>query len=118
MPAVVTLTADVIANMSSLLSFRIVNEAGVGFQPPAVTLTLYEKWTRTILNGRDAVDVLSSVDASGNVSFKLTPADNALLVPDDLRQIEIHCALFEWQFNTTDKNSLTVEFTVKGLPYA
>jgi hypothetical protein len=119
MAAIIEMSDPIVANKSSLLTMQLVKEDGTGFMPEVVTLTLYEKYTRTILNGKDAVDILSSADASGNLSLGLTPLDNALLNPTDTRQTEVHVALIEWEWNTgANKGEIEIEFVVKGRPYA
>lgn len=66
-----------------------------------LTLTLYDKVTGTVLNGRTAQDVLNAnnvtVDSAGRLIWTLQPADTAIVTP--AKELETHVALFEftWQ---------------------
>jgi len=66
-----------------------------------LTLTLWDKLTGTVINSRNAQNVLNTngvtVDASGNLVWTMTPADNALTGTTLTNgQIEEHLAEFIW----------------------
>jgi len=81
-----------------------------------LTLTLYDKRSKTILNSRDHQSILNAnggtVDASGNGELVLADADNALVSQG--RSSEMHVALIEWTWAGGTKSGrheivLTVE---------
>jgi hypothetical protein len=91
----------ILSGTTPQLSFQIVNESGDGFVPDVVTMSVYDVTypasdrcsttggtltfpdtaTHTIINGRNDVDVLSSVDGSGNLAVTLLEADTLVTVP-------------------------------------
>lgn len=86
-------------------------ESGEGFQPQTLTLTLWDAKTGSIINNRDGVDVLSSVNAQGHVQFWLTPQD--MVVHDQTKTTEVRCALFAWTWQGGERNdALEVKFTI------
>lgn len=71
-----------------------------------LTLTLYVLgFPSQIVNSRDAQNVLNAngvtVDASGNLVWTMTPADNAII--DVTNDVETHIALFQWTWNAGAK---------------
>ena len=101
----------VVEGTTCRLTGTVTREDGeTGFKPDTLTLTLYEKVSGTVLNSRDASDVLSSCDVNGSLTLELTPADNALLVSSAPR--EKHRALLVWTWATGRKGAFTIEFTV------
>jgi len=95
----------------------IQDELGVaipGANLTTLTLTLYNSTTEAVLNLRNASDILGvnggSVDASGNFTLTLTPADNALL---GTGRSEKHIALIVWTYNSGNSTGrFEVIFTV------
>jgi len=89
-------------------SVTLKDENGVaipGASLTTCTLTLVDKgpvgaprhaWPKTIVNGRDDVDVKANVNGSGLLTFTFTPDDNRIL--DDRLDTEVHGALFEWTY--------------------
>lgn len=65
-----------------------------------LTLTLYDKASGEIINGRQAQDALNangvSVDESGNVEWIITPDDTPVVGTPRPGLVETHIALFEW----------------------
>lgn len=107
------LTDRVAENSTSRLTATLVDLDAVGFKPDAVTLLLYDLDSRAVINSKDRVSVLSSVDANGNVSLELTPADNAIV---GSRWLEKHVALFEWSWSSgTRQGKHEIVFTVRNL---
>jgi hypothetical protein len=101
----------VLEGTTSRLTGLITREDGVtGFKPDTITLTLYDKATGTVINGRDAADVSAAVDVSGNLSLELTPADNAIV--SSSKGWEVHRALIEWAWAPAREGAFTVEFKV------
>jgi hypothetical protein len=73
-----------------------------------LTLTLYDAVTESILNSRNAQDILdaneSSVDADCNVTIELDAADNDVVDSSkDTGDRELHVAMVTWTWN--DGNS-------------
>jgi len=99
-----------------LLEFQILDEADppVGFQPDAIYLTLYSVRTGDIINGRDAVDIISSCDASGNVSFRFTSADLAVIEGQTMpgTNIQLRRALIRWTWGPAFQQTHEFEFAV------
>jgi hypothetical protein len=66
----------------------------------ALTATIYDEKSGTILNERDHESILGtnggSVDAAGVLTFELDPEDNAIV--DDSRATELHIVLLEWEY--------------------
>lgn len=83
-----------------------------------LTLTLYDKATGTIINNRNAQNVLNvngvTVDGSGNLVWVMTPDDNAILTAAS--KVEKHIALFQWTWDSgakAGKHEVTIQ--VKNL---
>lgn len=83
----------------------------------SLTLTLYEKGTKAIINARDQDNILNanggSADNSGNLRIELYEADNAIIRPRASQ--ELHVALIEWTYETTKTGKFEVEFMVANL---
>lgn len=118
-----TITETVPEQVSVRITGVIKDEAGNGV-PGAnlttLTLTLYDSSTESIINSRNDSDINGvnggSVDASGNLVMKLSPADNALIGTGDS---EKHIALIEWTYNAgADTGRAEVIFTVANLKRA
>ncbi len=85
-----------------------------------LTLTLYNKADGTIINNRNAQNVLNAnnvtVDANGNLAWTLQPADN-IIVSDSSGINETHVALFEATYGVGGANAIRhqVEIVVNNL---
>jgi len=83
-----------------------------------LTLTLWDYSTRTILNSRDAQDVLNAnnvtLDGSGNLVWYLQADDNAIVGTVAEGNIETHKALFEWTWGTGQQGSWMVTLNVQA----
>lgn len=122
-----TLSQDICERTTPVIAFQIVDDAGVGFQPATLTLTLYVASTREsiqhrvtgpIINGRDKQNVFDqndvTVDVSGNVVWSLTVDDT--IVSQDAFATESHVALFEWTWNAgANAAKHEIEMVVKNL---
>lgn len=84
----------------------------------ALTITLYDQATGTILNSRNKQSCLNAnnvtVDSSGLLTWQIQPADNAIIT--DSNPTEVHVALFEvkWHSDEFSANH-EVEITVINL---
>jgi len=80
-------------------------------------LTLFSLHSGAILNSRSAQNVLNqnnvTVDTQGLLRWTLQPADNAIL--DDTLNIEVHRALFEWNYQGGKEGKHEVDFYVTNL---
>lgn len=70
-----------------------------------ITLTLYDKKTGNILNGRNKQNVLNTnnvtIDSAGQLVWELQPADLAIVNTNNTN--ESHIALFEWSWSQGTK---------------
>lgn len=92
------------------ISFQIVDEDGVGFQPETLTMSIYDvvfgtpptsTTTQTIVNSRNDVDVLASCDAGGNVELFLNADDTTIDVPAGANPLTLERrVLFTWTWDT------------------
>lgn len=77
----------------------LVDETGTAVPASALTsltLTLYDRDTATIINTRNAQNVLNAnqvtIDANGNLAWKWLPADQTLI--SSTLDLEVHIALW------------------------
>lgn len=84
-----------------------------------LTLTLYDVATNTILNSRDAQNVLNAnnvtVDGSGNLTWTVQPADHAV-VSTKPRARERHRGVFDFTWTGGKRDWYAVEFLVEAEP--
>ena len=68
-----------------------------------VAATLYDESTGTVINTRNAQDILDanggSVDDSGNLTLRLDPADNVLVGSPAVGSYERHVLRIAWTWN-------------------
>jgi hypothetical protein len=80
-------------------------------------LTLYDKVTGTVINGRSLQNVLNtngvSIDGSGNLTWTMDPADNAIVT--DANTTEVHVATFQGTFGSGKQVTHDVAITVRNL---
>ena len=66
-------------------------------------LTLYDEFTKTIINSRDKQNVLDAnggaIDANGEFTMQLDPIDNIIVDPTKAINQETHVALFQFTFD-------------------
>ena len=82
---------------SCRLTFQLTDYDGTGIEPAdllTATMTLKDKETNTVINSRNAIDVSGYFSASGNFSFELVAADNAIQNSDTHE--ETHVATFSF----------------------
>ena len=92
--------------------------AVAGASLTTATLTLYELKTGTILNSRNAQNVLNAnnvtISAAGVVAWTMLPADNAI-VNDRLDQ-ELHVAVFDFRWDAGVSRAIhEVRFLVNNI---
>lgn len=94
---------------TALYTAQLVDENGADVSLSdisALTITLYDKLTGTILNGRDGQNALNAngvtVSLTGAVSWILQPADN-VIVSTNLDS-ELHIALFQGVYGSGNKD--------------
>lgn len=72
-----------------------------------LTLTLYDQRSRTVINSRQAQNILNAnqvtIDAEGQLVWTMQPADNALIGTPRPGTTERHIALFEWTWDAGSK---------------
>lgn len=87
----------------------------------ALTLTLYDVDSDTIINSRDTQNVLNANNVtvhatSGLLSWTAQAADNPIvLATRPAGSLERHIALFEWTWATTKKGKHELEIFVQQL---
>ena len=103
------------ANKSARLTGTIMREDGVtAFKPDVVRLTVFDQTTGNTINGRNAVDITTSVSAGGVLDVGLLPADTAIVTSGNTK--ENHSALIEWEWNGgVDKGGYRIDYTVETL---
>jgi len=85
-----------------------------------LTLTLYELESETVINSRDAQNILGvnggSVSVAGVLTLELSELDNVLVSQDSGR--ETHVALFQYRYNGGSKyGKAEVHFPVANLAH-
>lgn len=80
---------------------RLVDEAGAALGSgdlASITVTLYDRSSGDVINGRNATSVLNlnggTVDADGNFTWTMDPDDSPIMDAD--KALEQHVALFQW----------------------
>lgn len=101
--------ADVIKDFGTIvegttgqLQFTIA-EAGAGFVPDALYLTLYDQATGAIINSRNAYSltpVSTYVNPQGVCTFNLAIADSVLLNTKLVKLQETHRVEFQWTWSS------------------
>lgn len=116
-----TVLTDQIAEKSiGIITALVTDENGIAISSAnltTLTLTLYEKATKAIVNTRSAQNVLNAnnvtVDTSGNLTWNMQSADNAII---GAATIESHVALFEWTWSSGTKyGKYEIEYPIKNL---
>ena len=87
---------------------------GTGFQPTTLTITIRDRATGAIVNGRDADNLTpigDYVDGSGNVDILLAAADNVLV--DAAQEHEIHEVVLKWTYGSGKKGVAVGSYQVQ-----
>lgn len=84
----------------------------------AITLTLYDKATGGIINGKNGTNILNAnsggLDVAGNWTLILNPTETVLL--DTLKPSEVHVALITWTYLAGGVTGrMEIEHTVNSL---
>lgn len=116
MPAILMpgITASLVVrwhqNTKARYTGQIVDELGAGIDAASLTtltLTLYDLVSNTIINGRNAQNILNAnnvtVDASGNLVWSVQPSDNPIYSSTPVEN-ELHIALFQWTWGVAGVN--------------
>lgn len=115
-----TITAPLICERTTtLLQLQLTDENDEAIAKASLstlTLTLYERKTATILNGRDQSDILDdnggTVSSTGLLDLILDDNDNALATQAS-KVAEDHVALIEWTWSSgTRFGKKEITFTV------
>ncbi len=103
------LTDDIMEKTTVKITATVEDENGDGLAAASLdtlTLTLYSLEDDTIINSRDAQDVLNAngvtLDVNGNLIWTVTPADT--IIVDTRLKAERHRAVFEWTYDSAAKN--------------
>jgi hypothetical protein len=106
---------------SALLTGTLTDEAGAAVpaaQLTTLTLTLYDKVTGSIINGRNAQNVLNAngvtVSAAGALAWTMDPLDNPIVTAGSSK--ERHVALFKWTYGAGKKGNAEVHVDVTDVP--
>lgn len=113
---------EVLQGTTPRITFQIVDEDGIGFQPDTLFLSVYdvleaEVWTfditlgrqvrslsSSIVNARNDVDISDKVDSSGNVELFLGVDDTDLTVPTSpVPSTLSRRLLFTWTWDSATK---------------
>lgn len=111
----VTLSEHALEGATYLIHTTFLDQDDAPIVPDALTLTLYERATRTIVNSRDHVSVLNENGGSfAGTDFTLTLSgdDNALVGAGNG---ETHIALLEWTWDGTKTGKAEIAFRVVNL---
>lgn len=124
----------VMSGTTPRISFRIVDEDGVGFQPDALTMSVYDvsytpvgssrrttlppfgstPLAESIVNSRDDVDVLANCDADGNVELHLQADDTEVEVPAGHTPLQAYRRLlFTWTWDSDKVGKHEVYLTIQ-----
>ena len=114
------MTQRVAEGATCLLYGTLKDERGAllpGSELTTLTLTLYEKSTKEILNSREDSNILQTgggtVDNGGYLELELYAADNEIIKPRATS--EVHVALIEYSYQGTKTGKHEIEFTVANL---
>lgn len=111
----------ILAGTTPRITFQIVNEDGVGFQPDELVMSVYDvsytpvgssrrttlppffstPLSEELVNDRDDVDVIAQCDADGNVDLHLEAEDTEVSVPDGATPgLAYRRILFTWTWDS------------------
>lgn len=121
----------ILSGTTPRVRFQIVDEDGIGYVPDEVTMSIYDvtypatvpcpigSWslppsaTESIINSRNDVDILTSVDGDGVVDVTLAADDTAVEVPSGAVPLTYQRRiLFRWVWDTTKVGKHEVILTI------
>ena len=109
MPNITIFTDDIMEKTTVKVTATVEDEDGNGLAAgnlDTLTLTLYSLEDETIINSRDAQDVLNAngvtLDVNGGLIWTITPSDT--IIVDTTLSAERHRAVFEWTYDIGVKN--------------
>lgn len=115
---------EILQGTTPRIAFQIVDEDGAGFQPDALTMSVYDvtyTWPANslithvppfsatpladaIVNDRNDIDVLAECDAEGNVELHLEVEDTEITVPTGaIPSVAHRRILFRWEWGSPAK---------------
>jgi hypothetical protein len=128
MSSTVVVFQTLIEGTTGFYSFDLTDAAGLAIdasQTETLTLTVYDVATGTIVNGREAQDVLNANDVTlitvlsplkSTVTWALQPADTVRL--GLRREVEPHLAVFAWSWDSGAQHQAhKVQFGVEARRY-
>jgi len=118
-----TLSESILEKTTPTLTANLEDENGAPVEKTALatlTLTLYVKGTNTIINSRNAQDILdrngvtvTETSTETIIEWEMETADTAVI---GTRQSEEHRAVFEWTYGTPVKTGRhVIDMTVVNL---
>jgi len=123
MSHVTMIATHIFEQQTALLTGLLRDEAGVALGPAdltTLTLHLYDKGSGQIINARENINILNAnggtLDAAGNLTIQLDPADNALI--DATQAAEDHILQVRWKYNGGAKaGAAEIQFRVFNLEF-
>ena len=86
----------------------VLNQDRTPFKPTGAMFTLYNELRKTIINGRDHIDVIGRWQTTGIFTFEMLPEDMELVNPN--AKYEVRRGLLEWYYGATNERRGLHEF--------
>jgi len=128
MPTIPLLSTTLLEATTGLLTFTLVDSDGAGVPVSmltTVTLTYYDVISGTIVNTRNAQNVLNANDVSvttvgspavTTVEWQIQPADTAMVDPE--LALEYRVAQFRWTWDSgTRHDAYQVQFAIENMAF-
>ena len=128
MPAIPLLSPPLLETTTGLLTFALVDSGGAGVPVSmltTLTLTYYDVISGTIVNARNAQNVLNANDVSvvtagfpavTTVEWQIQPADTPMVEPE--LALEYRVAQFRWTWDSgTRHDAYQVQFGIQNLAF-
>jgi len=128
MPTIPLLSTTLLEATTGLLTFLLVDSVGEGVPVSmltTLTLTYYDVISGTIVNSRNAQNVLNANDVSvttagspavTTIEWQIQPADTAMVDPE--LALEYRVAQFRWTWDSgTRHDAFQVQFAVENMAF-
>ena len=128
MPTIPLLSTTMLEATTGLLTFLLVDSVGDGVPVSmltTLTLTYYDVISGTIVNSRNAQNVLNANDVSvttagspavTTIEWQIQPADTAMVDPE--LALEYRVAQFRWTWDSgTRHDAFQVQFAVENMAF-
>jgi len=128
MPTIPLLSPPLLETTTGLLTFALVDSGGAGVPVSmltTLTLTYYDVISGTIVNARNAQNVLNANDVSvvtagfpavTTVEWQIQPADTPMVEPE--LALEYRVAQFRWTWDSgTRHDAYQVQFGIQNLAF-